>query len=150
MAAPSFNEFLAARGFDPTDRAAFVRRMFVTAWGEPGFHRFWRLWNPLYGYGLFRLYLVVGGNRRPLLASLLVFLACGFFLHDLLVVMSTRRLSFATTLTFGIFWLLASVNRAAATRLGQERWSRGANALANGLCVLGGLAAGVAIMALLR
>lgn len=149
MTAPSFAEYLAARGFDPSDRRVFFRRMFVTAWGEPGFHRFWRLWNPLYGYGLFRLYLVLGGNRRPLLASLVVFLACGFFLHDLVVAASTRRVSFTSTAAFGAFWLLATINRALAPRLGQERWSRAANAFVNAACVLGGVVAGVALVTVL-
>jgi hypothetical protein len=120
----------------------------VTPWGEPGFHRFWRLWNPLYGYALFRLYLVLGGNRRPLLASLVVFLACGFFLHDLLFLVSTRKLTFTTTIAFGLFWLLASVNRALAGRLGQERWSRAANALVNVSCVAFGLAASAGLSSL--
>lgn len=145
MPAPSFAEFLAARGFDAKDRAGFMRRMFVTAWGEPGFHRFWRIWNPLYGYVLFRLYVVLGGRRRPVLASLVVFLACGFFLHDLVVAVPTRKLSFTTTLSFAIFWLLASLSRALAGRLRQERWPRSANVALNVACILVGLASGTAL-----
>lgn len=140
--APTFDDFLRARGFDAKAPGAFLRRMFLTSWGEPGFHAFWRMWNPLYGYILFRLYLVLGGRRRPALASLIVFLACGFFLHDLVVAVSARRLSFTTTIAFGVFWLLATANRALVGRLRQERWRRSANVAANVACVAVGLAAG--------
>lgn len=143
MQPPSYEAFLAARGFDPRGpRAALWRRMFVTCWGEPGFPRFWRLWNPFYAYYLFRLYLLLGGRRRPLLASFVVFVACGFFLHDLLLVATTRRFSLATTFAFAAFWLLTIASRALGPHLCQERWPRAVNAAVNVVLVVLGLAAG--------
>jgi hypothetical protein len=142
---PTFEEFLQKRGFDVRTRGAFLRRMFVTCWGEPGFHLFWRLWNPLYGYGLFRLYLLLGGARRPLVASLIVFASCGFFLHDLPVAASTHRLGITTTLSFVVFWALASISRALSPRLGQQTWARSANAAMNVACVVAGLSIGALV-----
>jgi hypothetical protein len=142
---PSFEEYLRQRGFDVRARGAFVRRMCVTAWGEPGFHRFWRLWNPLYGYALFRLYVALGGARRPLVASFVVFVACGFFLHDLWLVPTGAKLGFNTTLAFAVFWALASLSRVLAPRLEQETWDRRVNALVNAGCIGVGLTAGAAL-----
>jgi Zn-dependent protease len=119
--------------------------MFVTPFGEPGFHRFWRLWNPLFGYALFRLYLAMGGRRRPLVASLVVFTACGLFLHDLVRFAVTGHFSPTTTAAFLIFWLLTVANRAWEAKLGQASWPRAANALVN----VGGLALGLVGGALL-
>jgi hypothetical protein len=138
----SFEAYLLARGFDSRHRPAFFRRMFVTPFGEPGFHRFWRLWNPFFGYGLSKLYVALGGRRRPLLASFVVFAACGFFLHDLLTLATTRRLSLASTGAFVIFWFLTAVSRALEPRLRQASWPRGANAALNVGCLLVGLAGG--------
>ncbi|MBS2015291.1 MAG: hypothetical protein JST00_20560 [Deltaproteobacteria bacterium] len=138
----TFDAYLQARGFDQDDRSAFFRRMFVTPFAQPGFHLFWRLWNPFFGYGLFAVYVALGGKRRPLLASLLVFAACGFLLHDLLVLVTTRRLSLASTGAFVIFWALSVASRALAPRLRQAEWPRIANVALNVLCLAGGLVGG--------
>ena len=140
--APTYEVFLRARGFDPRNLRAFLWRMFAVCWTEPGFHRFWRIWNPLYGYALFRLYLALGGRQRPLLASLVVFLFCGFVLHDLLRYATTGQLWLSSTVAFFAYWALASLSRKLASRLRQETWSRGINTLVNLICVAVGLAAG--------
>jgi hypothetical protein len=149
MGAPGYEEFLRKRGFDPKDSSHFIRRAFITCWGEPGFHRFWRLWNPFYGYGLLRLYLALGGQRRPLVASFVVFVACGFLLHDLPAMLLMRQLSFNSTIAFGVFWAFASVSRRLSPRLRQEHWPRAANAACNALLIVGGLAMGSVVQRLL-
>jgi hypothetical protein len=46
-----FHQYLARRGYDfRAASGAFLRQMFLSAWAEPGLRRFWRIWNPLYGY----------------------------------------------------------------------------------------------------
>lgn len=66
-APPTFDAFLPRRGYDPAGTPdALLRRLFVESWREPGFHRFWQVWNPMYGWVLYRLYLALGGagSRR--------------------------------------------------------------------------------------
>jgi hypothetical protein len=138
----SFERYLVARGFDARSGAAFYRRMFLTPFGEPGFHRFWRLWNPFFGYGLQKLYVALGGKKRPMTSSFVVFAACGFLLHDLLVLIVMSRLSLASTLAFVAFWALSVTNRALEPRLRQDLWPRTANAALNVSCLAIGLMAG--------
>lgn len=137
-----YDDYLRLRGYDPDRPVAFIRRMFVAPWSEPGFHRFWRLWNPLFGYALYRLFLLVGGSRRPRLASFVTFAASGFVFHDLLRVILGGRASGSTTLAFVVFWALATTSKVYAPRLHQEHWPRGLNILTN-IVMLGlGLLAG--------
>ena len=108
----TFAHYLQRRGFDLRDGTpAFLRRMFIDCWTEPGFHRFWRLWNPLYGYFLFRLYRGLGGSRRPVLATMVVFVFCGFVLHDLPVSLIRGRGSVACTVAFVFYGLATLVSR---------------------------------------
>lgn len=145
MAAPSFEEFLSARGFDSRRPAPFLYRMFVTPFGEAGFHRFWQLWNPVYGYVLLRLYVSLGGRRRPLPASFAVFICCGFCLHDCLLIIATRRLSLTCTIMFAVFWLLTVLSRSFEPRLRQQQWPRWANAILNVMCLVAGGVAGAVV-----
>lgn len=138
----TFDAYLRARGFDPKNPAGMLRRMFITCWGEPGFHAFWRLWNPYFGYRLFQLYLALGGSRRPVVASLGVFTACGFLLHDLPATLLSGHLSLASTFAFGLYWASALVSRALAARLAFERWGRPVNGAVNATLVLAGLVGG--------
>jgi hypothetical protein len=136
----TLQDYLRARGLDPADSPGLQRRMFVDCWYEPGFHRFWRLWNPLFGYGLYRLYVALGGNRRPAAASLAVFVLCGA-LHDALLLVTARRVSVVCTVAFAVYWLLAVVARWLEPR--QASWRRGFNAAANALQIAVGLGCGI-------
>ena len=147
----SYNRYLILRGYDPSSsKLQILKRALFDSWGEPGFHRFWRVWNPGIGHLLYRLYLLVGGNRARLLATMLVFLLCGI-LHDAVVMLMFRRPFVAFTAAFVSFWFLAWVNRSLEPVLRQERWPRLANALLNILCLAGSIYAAVqAQMALFR
>ena len=72
---PSFDGFLRQRGYDPANSVAFLRRMLVDCWSQPSFRAFWRVWNPVYWYGLFRRYLALVGQQRRRMAPPLVFMA---------------------------------------------------------------------------
>lgn len=109
--AGDFNTFLRRRGFDPDHALPLLKRMFVECWREPDFRGFWRLWNPVYGYGLYRLYVLLGGNRHPRAASLVVFLFCGAALHDVPVGLLTGRFTVATTVAFFVYWLWLAAGR---------------------------------------
>jgi len=131
-------EYMARRGYEPEDAGAIIRRLFLESWLQPGFHRFWQVWNPVYGYVLFRLYLLCGGRRNRVFATFVVFVACGFLLHDLPVMLLTGYRAIVVTCVFATFALFALINQKLEARLAQERWHAAANGAVNiGLLALG-------------
>lgn len=62
-------------------------------------------------YGKTKLYQQLGGARNHLLASLLVFLFCGFVFHDLPFSILTARPNMGCTLAFFCWWCLSELNR---------------------------------------
>lgn len=124
----SYNQYLLLRGYDPgASKLLILKRALVDSWSEPGFHRFWRVWNPGIGHLLYHLYLLLGGRRRRLLATLLVFVLCGIG-HDLLVMLIFRRPFLAFTAAFTLFGLLAATSRRLEPLLRQESWPKPLNA----------------------
>jgi len=66
--------------------------MFVLSFGAKSFTDFWRYWNPLYHY--FLSYWIYKPLRKILprsLAVILSFAFCGFFFHDILVILFTGK-----------------------------------------------------------
>ena len=135
----TFRQYLSRRGYDlRKSPGAFLGRMFLSAWAEPGFHRFWRVWNPLYGYFLFHLYRLLGGNRHKVPATLTVFVVCGFAMHDLPVILLTSRIQLTVTVAFLAFGLAALSSQAVARSWGLSRWPKWLHVLLNlGLIVAG-------------
>jgi hypothetical protein len=126
-----YREYLALRGYDPnSSKWSILKRALIASWVEPGFHRFWKVWNPGIGYLLFRLYLLLGGKRRRILATLVVFGFCGF-LHDVAVIVIFRHSFLAFSCTFLCFGLLTIVSRGLETWFHQERWWMPANVAVN-------------------
>lgn len=131
----SYEQYLVFRDYDPSaSKLLILKRALIDSWGEPGFHRFWQVWNPGIGHLLYRFYRWLGGNRRRLAATLAVFVLCGF-LHDLVVMLIFRRPFLAFSAAFILFAVLASINRALEPYLRQERWPRILNALSNLGCL---------------
>jgi len=130
------------RGYDTSGARPILRRLFIESWGEPGLHRFWRAWNPVYGYVLWRLYLALGGRERPLIATMAVFAACGFFAHDLVTWAMTREPTLAITITFVLYGAMTLGSRIFQDTLRQDRLPRLVNAIINLLLLLVGLAGG--------
>lgn len=131
----SYNQYLMLRGYDPSSsKFTILKRALIESWVEPGFHRFWRLWNPGMGHLLYRLYLVLGGNRTRLIATMLVFTSCGF-MHDVLVMLIFRRPFAAFTAAFVLFGLLALISRSLEPILHQDQWPRMLNGLTNVTCL---------------
>ena len=101
-----YKHFLRYRGFgEHINDRYFVRRGFLECWMEPGFHRFWQVWNPGIGYFAYKLYTFLGGNKRQKTATLITFLINGFT-HNLIVSILLWRWEFPlsfTFLSFGIF-----------------------------------------------
>jgi len=84
---------------------------FIRPFGAASFAKFWRQWNPVYGYYLYYY------SYRPLsrivprpLAMMATFVVCGFLLHDLPAWASARRaLPPGATITFVMFGVGAIV-----------------------------------------
>jgi hypothetical protein len=131
----SYNRYLALRGYDPSsNKLVILKRALLDSWGEPGFHRFWRVWNPGVGHLLFQLYLLLGGTRARPVSTLLVFVLCGA-LHDVLVMLIFRRPFVAFTAALLLSGMLATGNRALEPILHQQRWPRSLNVLTNVSCL---------------
>lgn len=118
----SYKEYVRMRGYgDHLNDWPCFKRSFLTCWAEPGFHRFWRAWNPGIGYFVFRLYLLLGGKQNRAIATLLAFVLCGT-LHVLAVYPFFRRWSFSLPVTFLCFGVLTLVSRGLEGVLCQDRW----------------------------
>jgi D-alanyl-lipoteichoic acid acyltransferase DltB (MBOAT superfamily) len=127
----SYKAYVRLRGYgDHLNDWPFFRRSFLTCWAEPGFHRFWRVWNPGISYFVFRLYLAFGGKRNRVLATLGAFEICGIA-HVLCVYLLLRRWSLVLPAAFLCFGILALVSRALEHRIRQERWPAAVNVVVN-------------------
>lgn len=100
-------EFFIRRGFKvPLKFGNVVWRWFFVSFTQPGFALFWRLWNPIFGYHLFKLYRRLGGDRRRVVACMATFGVCGF-LHDLFAFVVLREnFTLKATITFLLFAMI--------------------------------------------
>ena len=137
--AAGFVKYLEKRGYNPeAGSTRFLWRLFFESWAQPGFHRFWQVWNPGYGYFLFKLYLALGGRRRPVAAGLVVFLSCGLLLHDFPLTLITGRGFILNTIAFTFWAILAMVFKWSERLLRLETWPWWIHVLLNmGLIVAG-------------
>jgi len=105
----SYKRYLKRRGYgDHVNDWFYIKRGFLTCWFAPGFHRFWRVWNPGIGYFVYRLYILLGGNQRRNLATLAAFVINGL-IHNLIVSLLFWRWDFPlpfTFLSFGVFTII--------------------------------------------
>lgn len=128
----SFTEFLELRGYSLENGAGpLLRRLFLESWVQPGFHRFWQVWNPAYGYFLFNLYRALGGSRRPFLAGISVFVICGSILHDLPIGLVTGVPRIVCTVAFSFWGVTAFLSRKADPVVDFESWPPVANLVVN-------------------
>jgi len=130
-----YNKYLILRKYDPSSgKLRILKRALLDSWGEPGFHRFWQVWNPGIGYFLYRLYRLFGGNRNRLISTILVFVLCGL-LHDAIVMLIFQKPFVAFTVAFILFGVLALINRAIEPIIDQKRWPRLLNTISNVSCL---------------
>jgi D-alanyl-lipoteichoic acid acyltransferase DltB (MBOAT superfamily) len=99
----------------------YVRRSFLECWAEPGFHRFWEVWNPGISYFVYRLYLRLGGQKRRDTATLIAFIVCGLA-HDLIAWPFVWRWSWVVPTAFLFFGVLTVTSRRFESWLRQDRW----------------------------
>lgn len=132
-----YRHYLQRRGFgEHVHDQLFVIRGFLACWAEPGFHRFWQVWNPGIGYPAFRLYLVLGGRKRRGRATVATFVVNGL-VHTVVACPLFRRWSWTLIVAFSLFGLLTIMSRRLEPVLRQEQWPAIANLAVNaGLIIL--------------
>ena len=135
------SEFYPKRGYKyPLQSGDLLLRWWFLSFAQPGFHRFWRVWNPLLGYLLFLFYVALGGKKRPFIATFVVFSCCGFVFHDLLTLKDAIELDM--TISFMIWAVLCDLSRRYQLHKIQEKWPWIANAMVNALLLYCGKEAG--------
>jgi hypothetical protein len=118
------------RGFTTFNDWPYHRRGFLECWLEPGFHRFWQVWNPGIAYFVYRLYLALGGRKRWALPTILAFFLCGL-VHTLVFAVFIQRWGNSVIVAFALFGVLTVLSRRLAPILRQERWPRLVNLALN-------------------
>lgn len=118
----NYKAYARMRGFGLNfNNWPYHRRGFIECWAEPGFHRFWQVWNPGISYFVYRLFVRLGGRKRWVAPTMAAFLICGI-VHTLVVVPFFGRWSFSLIAAFACFGVLTIISRLAAPLLQQERW----------------------------
>ena len=116
----AYRSYLARRGFRTDTGWSFARRAFLECWARPGFHWFWRQWNPGLGFVTFLLYRRLGGNRCRVASTLGTFVLSGIG-HNLLV-FPWLGWSLTLPVAFLCFGLLVTVGPTMSRVLRQDRW----------------------------
>jgi hypothetical protein len=132
-----YKRYLELRGFgDHIHDRFFVKRGFLECWLQPGFHHFWKVWNPGIGYFAYKLYLTYGGKDRRNLATVTAFLVNGL-LHNLVVSLLLWRWDFPLPFTFTLFGFLTVISRWLEEPMKMNKWPRLCHLVLNiGLVIL--------------
>ena len=143
-----YERFARMRGFRTFNDWPYHRRGFLECWAAPGFHEFWRMWNPGIAYFVYRLYLRLGGRRHWVAPTIAAFGVCGL-VHTLVVAPFLGRWSFSVIVAFLCFGVLTVVSRSLKRLLRQRRWPAWVNVLVNVGLVIGSFDLGFRIDRLL-
>jgi hypothetical protein len=131
MGSISYAQYCTSRGYKPPFKGwSVIRRSLFESWVQPGFHRFWRVWNPPVGYLLFRFYILLGGNRNRLFSTSLVFALSGA-LHDVVVFALVPKWGPIITCSYLVFGWLSLLNLKMERLLRQDKWPPVWNAILN-------------------
>jgi hypothetical protein len=84
------------------------------------------VYNPAIGFLLFRLYVLLGGNRRRTWATIVTFVICGMC-HDLIVMAINGQWCVIFTFAFAMFALLTLLSFRFQSLLRQVHWPAIAN-----------------------
>jgi hypothetical protein len=131
MGSISYAQYCLRRGYQPPFKGwPVIRRSLFESWAQPGFHRFWRVWNPPVGYLLFRFYILLGGNRNRFISTSIVFAVSGA-LHDVVVFALVPKWGPIITSSYLVFGWLSLLSLKMENLLHQEHWSPILNAILN-------------------
>ena len=131
-----YEEYARMRGFRTFNDWPYHRRGFIECWAEPGFHRFWQVWNPGIGYFVHRLFPLLGGRRRWVFPTIAAFTINGS-VHTLVVAPFLGRWAWSFIAATACFGLLTVLSRLGARALRQPRWPWPLNAALNVGLVVG-------------
>lgn len=143
-----YRRYAVLRRFRTFNDWPYHCRGFLECWAEPGFHRFWQVWNPGISYFTYCAFLALGGRRHWVLPTLASFFLCGL-LHTLLVAPFFGRWSYTVVVAFTCFGILTVLSKLLAGLLRQERWPKVFNIAVNIGLVLGSFDVGFRIDRLL-
>ena len=132
-----YKQYLKLRGFgNHIHDRFFVKRGFLECWLQPGFHRFWKVWNPGIGYFTYRLYLYFGGKDRRNAATIAAFIVNGL-IHNLIISLLLWRWDIPLPFTFTLFGFLTVLSRWLDRPIKMKQWPRICHlALNSGLVIL--------------
>lgn len=117
-----YRDYLSRRGFSSCmEGLPFAHRAFIAPWKEPGFHRFWQVWNPGISYFAFRMYLFLGGSKARDRSTIVAFLASGIA-HNVVALPFTLRWSFTLPVAFLCFGIMTVITRRLNSVVDMERW----------------------------
>jgi hypothetical protein len=140
-----YRRFARSRGFrSEINDWPYVRRSFIECWVEPGFHRFWQVWNPGIAYFVNRLFLRLGGRRRWATATIAAFFLSGLA-HTLVIVPFVGHWSHTLLVTFTCFGVLTVISRLLEPWLQQSRWPAALNLAVNVALIAGSFDVGFKI-----
>ena len=115
-----YKKFAKMRGFKTFNDLPYHWRGFIQCWAEPGFHRFWQIWNPGIAYFVYRLFIRLGGSKKWIIPTFLSFLFCGI-IHTV-IVFPFLGWSFSVIGAFACFGVLTIFSRKISSLLRQEKW----------------------------
>jgi hypothetical protein len=130
-----YKKFAKMRGFKTFNDLPYHRRGFLECWAQPGFHRFWQVWNPGIAYFVYHIYIRLGGLKKWTIPTFLSFVLCGI-IHTI-IVFPFLGWSFSVIGAFTCFGVLTVISRKISPILRQEKWPQIINIIINtGLVII--------------
>lgn len=109
--------------------AFFIKKAFLDCWTQPGFHNFWRYWNPGIGFLMLKTYLAFGGKKKKIFATYMTFIICA--LAHILIVYPFLGYSYVIPVTFLCFATFTLLSKVSEKVLNQQNWHRVINTAIN-------------------
>ncbi len=105
----SFGQYLKRRDYLFLSFDQVLVNTIRKSFSQKSFCGFWRMWNPFSGYIFFRMYSLLGGNKKRPFAIFLIFLFSGLVFHDLPIFLLTGSISVIFTVTFSIYSVIFNI-----------------------------------------
>ena len=125
-----YENYVKLRGFKTFNDFRYHRRGFIECWAQPGFHKFWQVWNPGIAYFVYKLYLRLGGNKNWIITTMLAFFINGL-IHSIVFYVISGQWSFVIPSLFLLFGVLTIVSKLLENFLKQNRWPWIVNSVIN-------------------
>lgn len=107
----TLSEYVKRRNGVPLGAARSMRNMLWRSLGADSFHRFWRHWNPIWGYYLSRNVMKPVASVAPAWLAVIVTFAVSGALHDLAVMLIKWKFTFFFTPWFVCMSLCVVVSK---------------------------------------